>query len=652
MHDVAAVARGTWFYSSTMYPVEPAVANQLEAGYRELRPWSETWSDELKSAIEVGAAGEEKVSYRLWPENLKRKASGNDYSPMDFPNDQLDLVTDPYCAARCFHGEVAAAGSTEDLKTTEKLPATAEIMKRYPNSHIIYKDTRHAFILKPSLQPSVYFGRKPVAKILKGLIVGIPVVRGFEWKAWDKLHPSTKNIAAKNAEEAAANASTASNKTRAAIPKSACPGCLRDDDRIPATDLVLVIHGIGQKLSERMESFHFTHAVNSFRRSVNVELGNEAVRKVLRPNLGGVMVLPVNWRSNLTFEEGGPSKVGDEPKRQDPEDFNLQDITPDTIPAVRNLISDVLLDIPYYLSQHKPRMIEALILEANRIYRLWCHNNPDFMKHGRVHLIAHSLGSAMALDVLSKQPTSVEMVDPSKKVQKKYFEFNTTNLFLAGSPAGFFLLLDKGKLIPRNGKKKPGADPLDDNGEDITGQAGVFGCLAVDNLYNVMHYNDPIAYRLNATVDPKYAASLKSAELPISTIGWLETVGNVFRVFTPSASSTQDGFGIGQLAPKPPVARLPSQLEMEVHDFTREEIVEKKFYLLNDNGQIDYFLARDGGPLEIQYLNMLGAHSSYWTSPDFIRMLVIEVGRKPGKAHAMPNMKAVKISYKGKRSEK
>lgn len=74
------------------------------------------------------------------------------------------------------------------------------------------------------------------------------------------------------------------------------------------TDLVLVIHGIGQKLSERVESFHFTHAINSFRRSVNAELVNKSVQRVLRPGLGGVMVLPVNWRANLSFEDGGPMK--------------------------------------------------------------------------------------------------------------------------------------------------------------------------------------------------------------------------------------------------------------------------------------------------------------------------------------------------------
>ena len=96
------------------------------------------------------------------------------------------------------------------------------------------------------------------------------------------------------------------------------------------------------------------------------------------------------------------------------------------------------------MSHHKPKMIEAVITEANRVYRLWAQNNPEFHEGGgRVHLIAHSLGSAMAMEVLSKQPTAVPKVDLSGEINKEYFDFKTTNLFFAGSPAGFFLLLDK-----------------------------------------------------------------------------------------------------------------------------------------------------------------------------------------------------------------
>jgi len=83
---------------------------------------------------------------------------------------------------------------------------------------------------------------------------------------------------------------------------------------------------------------------------------------------------------------------------------------------------------------------------------------------------------------------------------------------------------------------------------------------------------------------------------------------------------------------------------MEVHDFTREGIAERKAFLLNDNGQVDYFLRSGGGPLEIQYLNMLSAHTSYWTNLDLIRLLCVEIGRKPGRANTIPAMRAVKAT--------
>jgi len=45
-------------------------------------------------------------------------------------------------------------------------------------------------------------------------------------------------------------------------------------------------------------------------------------------------------------------------------------------------------------------MIDAVKAELNRTYRLWCQRNPDFVRRGgRVSLICHSLGSALAADM-------------------------------------------------------------------------------------------------------------------------------------------------------------------------------------------------------------------------------------------------------------
>ncbi|KZF19394.1 hypothetical protein L228DRAFT_250991 [Xylona heveae TC161] len=636
VHDVSSVIRGTWFYRD-MTPVEPEVANQLEAGYIELKPWTETWNDELNSALEVGPEGEAKIVHRLWPRDEtapSRPGTAGSETRHGPSSDASNILQSSSADAPDSLLAIAGQGEHE----TEKPGPKPEATKLYPNSSVIYANARQAFILRPSQLPSAYYGRKPLNTIRrKGSSVGIPVLRGFDWASWEKYHPSKSKARTTRAYEGAAQ-----THAEGATPQNLCAACLALERRPPVTDLVLVIHGIGQKLSERVESFHFTHAINAFRREVNVELGTDdpATHHHLRQEMGGIMLLPVNWRSTVSFEDEEPGQTMEESAIDN--EFSLKDITPETIPAVRNLISDVMLDIPYYLSHHKSKMIEAVVKEANRVYRLWCKNNPGFEQTGRVHIIAHSLGSAMCLDILSRQPTSVPSAartPQSLTPSSRHFEFDTKNLFFCGSPAGFFLLLNKAKLLPRKGRNKPGADG-EDIGRGIAGEAGTFGCLAIDNIYNVLNYNDPIAYRLNATVDVDYSDSLRPGVVPSARAGWMSSLGSVFKGVNPGSAAA------AAAGTKPPMARFPSTIEMETHNFSREEIAEKKFLLLNDNRQIDYYLRYGGGPLEIQYLNMLGAHSSYWVSRDFVRFLVMEIGRAPGQENTIPSMRAIKKTFR------
>ncbi|KAI1381422.1 DDHD domain-containing protein [Hypoxylon crocopeplum] len=629
VNDIAAVLRATWFYRDDMRPIDPTVANQLEAGYRELKPHTETWNDELRCAVEVGPLGEEKVSHPLWPIIPKRSSKKVD--------DLMEpaISSNPFCAARCFRGEAAAEGSlipTPNEDNTSPLPTH----KKFEQYHVIYKDETTAYLLKPSLKPSAYYGRRPVAKIMKGLTVGVPVVRGFDYDAWMRKHE-------KKQDQQNQQYISLTGNSQETTGRDTCSACKADEERAQVTDLVLVVHGIGQKLAERVENYHFTHAINAFRRAMNVELRSDAVKGVLRPGQNGIMVLPVNWRQNLSFEDGGPMKEEDK-EHYTPGGFTLKDIEPKTIPAVRSMISDVMFDIPFYMSHHKPKMVAAMVSEANRVYRLWCRNNPGFAEKGKVHLIGHSLGSVMCVEVLSRQPTIAPELQLLTSPLLKHFEFDTKNLFLLGSPAAFFLLLERGALLPRRGRRKPGADLSDINAKDVVGDAGRFGCIAVDNIYNVMAREDAVAYLLNGTLDPMYAASLKTAYVPSTSLSFLQSMGNAMKSIVPgTTASVPVGSGTAAV-PRPPTMRLPSQLELEVHDFTREEVAEKKAFLLNDNGQIDYFLRSGGGPLELQYLNMLSAHTAYWVNHDLIRMLCMEIGRNPGKANTLPSMRAMKAA--------
>jgi hypothetical protein len=239
----------------------------------------------------------------------------------------------------------------------------------------------------------------------------------------------------------------------------------------------------------------------------------------------------------------------------------------------------------------------------------------------------------MAADILSKQPTmiseSLDLKPWARAPNDCAFEFNTNSLFNCGSPLGFFLLLNKANFVPRKGRKVG-----KDTGRGIAGEAS-YGCLAVNNLYNIVHRNDPIAYQQNACVDAEYARSLLPAYIPSATSGFLKKIGHAVLWSSSSLSSTYQATATSQ---RPGIQHMPSTVEMETHDFTREEVAEKRMFLLNDNGQIDFFLNPGG----IQYLDMLGAHSSYWISQDFVRFLVMELVRQPGKEGTFPVLRAQK----------
>ncbi|OCK83271.1 DDHD domain-containing protein [Lepidopterella palustris CBS 459.81] len=644
VNDIADVIRGTWFYKDTMLPVEVEVANMLELGYIELQPWTQTWTDELNSAIEVGAVGEEKIMHKLWPERSLKLESFRTTSRdinAGFVQNNLDVVADTPEKEReetvesaCDLIDISTGPNGPDNKAAGDAQYGMDGRKRqYLKAGVIYANEKEAYLLRPNLQASAYYGRRPLANyIRKGRAIGICVCRGFDQEIWDRLHPVKTSSTAKKARQAVST-SQAGAPPRAR--QNADP-TIAQSERPQVTDLILVIHGIGQKLSERIETYHFTHAINAFRREVNVELGTDSVKSHLRKDLGGIMVLPVNWRLRISMEDDA-GRYSDEPEDPALNTYTLKDITPETLPSVRGIVSDVMLDIPYYLSQeHHPKMIAACIQEANRIYRLWCLNNPGFAEWGRVHIIAHSLGSVMAIDILSQQPSHLppRLGDPSTpeaELPQSHFIFDTKSLFICGSPGGFFLLLKKATLLPRKDRSKPGAESSTTPG--VAGDQGTYGCIAVDNIYNIVNPYDPVAYRLNATIDTAYAAMLKPGFVPSASSSWF-TLSNPFKN---SISSAEAAVGL-----KPNIPRLPSTVELETHNFSREEIAEKRAYLLNDNGQVDFFLKYGGGALEIQYLTMLGAHSSYWISKDFVRMIVVEVGREFGREGTVAGMRAVK----------
>ena len=108
INDISPVIRGTWFYKDTMLPIETPVANMLEAGYTELQAWTETWQDELTSAVNVGAVGEERIVRMLWPDPKRQSV---DSRPGTARGELTGLVTARCVLARS-HRCVANSGQS------------------------------------------------------------------------------------------------------------------------------------------------------------------------------------------------------------------------------------------------------------------------------------------------------------------------------------------------------------------------------------------------------------------------------------------------------------------------------------------------------------------------------------------------------------
>ncbi len=289
--DIAPVIRGTWFYHENMLPVETEVANLLEAGYISVGGWTQGWKDELDRAVEEGPLGEMKILHMLWPDNssvVGPSQAGTDLEQS--ADDSLKKLQDIAADAERFIDTATGPGGPDNKAAGSTPYGRDGTIQQYTSAGIIYANGTDAYILEPGAQPSDYYRRRPLANIVqKDRKIGTRVVRGFDQGAWDRSHPPKKEDQARKTEVGlSATDSNPGPKTEENNEPS-----LADSHRLEVTDLVLVIHGIGQKLSERIESYLFTHAINAFCRDVRCELVNNIVKSDLREGMGGIMVLPV-----------------------------------------------------------------------------------------------------------------------------------------------------------------------------------------------------------------------------------------------------------------------------------------------------------------------------------------------------------------------
>ncbi|KAL1923520.1 uncharacterized protein VTP21DRAFT_8500 [Calcarisporiella thermophila] len=399
--------------------------------------------------------------------------------------------------------------------------------------------------------------------------------------------------------------------------------------------LVFVVHGMGQKLTERLEAFNFVYAVNIFRKflkAVPVPAGSNLV-----PGRG-LQVLPINWRTHIKFGSGDShnGKEKDLTESNYTEDTpTLSSITLEDVPAVRSIMNDILLDLPLYMTpQYHDEMIRSLKRECNRVYRIFLQHHPYFIKkRGRVSIVAHSLGSALVFDALCQD-------DPNQTP----FEFDVYNFFSFGSPIGFYLLLRNQALVGRS-EFSPSSKRKED-GRTIVSPA------LINNLYNVFHRSDPIAYRIEPHVCCSYATSLKPATLPTQNrpglfSGLQQSIDNfqtnisfsTSSLFESVKTSFRSPFSFGSstaVAPEPSPGSTKTNETHSLDTLSTQSQAEQKearakalLYSVNTNGRIDYILQDTYSFFANPYLGLLHAHTGYWDHPELAAFVMEECYKEP-----------------------
>lgn len=183
--------------------------------------------------------------------------------------------------------------------------------------------------------------------------------------------------------------------------------------------------------------------------------------------------------------------------------------------------------------------------ECNKIYKLFIERNPGF--NGKVHLLGHSLGSAILFDILcrqqekKKEPTlsrnplrmwPAEAQRPETKDPRDLtFDFEVDDFYCLGSPIGLFQML-KGRTVSARHLTdgRPTDSPLDPDFMDdpflqaslsvgdqrcspITGLPYSVSSPKCSQMFNIFYPSDPIAYRVEPLISPAMS-TLKPQNLP------------------------------------------------------------------------------------------------------------------------------------------
>eukprot|EP00669_Euglena_mutabilis_P000891 TRINITY_DN1113_c0_g1_i1.p1 TRINITY_DN1113_c0_g1~~TRINITY_DN1113_c0_g1_i1.p1 ORF type:complete len:456 (+),score=87.13 TRINITY_DN1113_c0_g1_i1:172-1539(+) len=244
----------------------------------------------------------------------------------------------------------------------------------------------------------------------------------------------------------------------------------------PIECLVLTVHGIGESLWSK----------SRYRQTSLVEYTNllrdEALRQIAAsktPRGGRLEFLPIEWYHLLHDDNVALTD-------------QLTAITLPSIPLLRTFSNDAVADVLFYTSDvYRPRILKGVAKRLNHTVELFFGYNPHLSRDIPISLVGHSLGAVILYDLLAAQ------CDPECSPELR-LKFAPVCCFQLGSPLGLFLTV-RGSVT---------------EGFNIFPSGTKF--------FNIVHLNDPVAYRVEPLVIPD-ARRLPPRHVPHHTDGGVRT---------------------------------------------------------------------------------------------------------------------------------
>ncbi|CAM9277328.1 unnamed protein product [Chrysoparadoxa australica] len=395
---------------------------------------------------------------------------------------------------------------------------------------------------------------------------------------------------------------------------------------LPITELILVVHGIGEELwsssttsvdsmvsschkfSEMLDedlmlrlqveaSKEIADATGQDVDDVILEGGDRTMESVNKAaeKLGGgrSLLLPVHWYAEVHTPEFKAA---------------LDAVTLSSIPTLRTFANRAVCDVMVYMSHKQRDNIIRVVGEAmNRYLGTFKSFHPSF--DGKVSILSHSLGSIISWDLLSRQPKPAE--DGSAAVGGKmapapFLAFTPYVLVAIGSPIALFLTV--------RGEHKNPQHPQGDDWE--TGKLLEYKLPTCPRFFNVFHPHDPVAYRIEPLLDPRFR-NLKPSHVPCQGGGL-----RAHKQIGEWGSGLAQAFsGFGRVAiVKAATKAFTGQREEEAGQYGEKQVpvaeVAGKMQL-NGGNRVDWALQETPVESMQEYISAIASHSSYLYNRDF-----------------------------------